>query len=71
MLEGTAVFGVFWDKDKMGGLGDISIRKMNTLNLYWEPGISDIQDSKNVFSVAMMDNDVLEQMYPQLIGKLK
>lgn len=71
MLEGTAVFGVFWDKDKLGGLGDISIRKMNTLNLYWEPGINDIQDSKNVFSVAMMDNDVLEQMYPQLVGKLK
>lgn len=71
MLEGTAVFGVFWDKDKLGGMGDISIRRMNTLNLYWEPGVNDIQDSKNVFSVAMMDNEVLEQMYPQLVGKLK
>lgn len=71
MLEGTAVYGVFWDNDKMGGLGDISIQKMNTLNLYWEPGVNDIQNSKNVFSVAMMDNEILEQMYPQLIGKLK
>lgn len=71
MLEGTAVYGCFWDKDKLNGLGDISIRKINTLNLYWEPGITDIQDSKNVFSVATMDNDTLEQMYPQLRGKLK
>lgn len=71
MLEGTAVYGCFWDKDKLNGLGDISIRKINVLNLYWEPGISDIQDSKNVFSVATMDNDTLEQMYPQLQGKLK
>lgn len=71
MLEGTAVYGCFWDKDKLNGLGDISIRKINVLNLYWEPGISDIQDSKNVFSVATMDNGTLEQMYPQLRGKLK
>ena len=69
MLEGTGAYGVFWDKDKLGGLGDISIRKINLLNLYWEPGISDIQDSKNIFHVELMDNDVLRQLYPQLVGQ--
>lgn len=69
MLEGTGAYGVFWDKDKLNGLGDISIRKINLLNLYWEPGVADIQDSKNVFHVALMDNDVLVSMYPQLRGQ--
>ena len=71
MLEGTGAYGVFWDKDKLNGLGDITIRKVNMLNLFWEPGICDLQDSQNVFHVALMDNDVLEGMYPQLRGNLK
>lgn len=69
LQEGTGAYGVYWDKDKLNGLGDISIKKINILNLYWEPGISNIQDSKNVFHVAMMDNDTLKQMYPQLRGQ--
>ena len=66
LLEGTGAYGVYWDKDKLNGLGDISITRVNLLNLFFEPGINDIQDSKNVFHVAMMDNDSLRQMYPQL-----
>ena len=71
MLEGTAAYGVFWDKDKLGGLGDIALKRINVLNLFWEPGVNDIQDSQHVFSVALMDNERLEQEYPQLVGKLK
>ena len=66
MLEGTGAYGVFWDENKLNGLGDISIQKVNVLNLFWEPGVTDIQQSKNVFHVALMDNDILKQMYPQL-----
>lgn len=66
MLEGTGAYGIFWDKDKLNGLGDISVKKVNILNLFWEPGVSDIQDSKNLFHVALMDNDTLRKMYPQL-----
>ena len=69
LTEGTGAYGVFWDQTKLNGLGDISIKRINLLNLYFEPGISNIQDSKNVFHVAMMDNDTLKQMYPQLRGK--
>ena len=66
LLEGTGAYGVYWDEDKLNGLGDISIRKVNLLNLFWEPGVTDIQDSKNVFHVALMDNEILKQLYPQL-----
>lgn len=68
MLEGTGAYGVFWDQDKLNGLGDIAVRKVNLLNLFWEPGVSDIQDSKYLFHVAMMDNDTLRQIYPQLMN---
>lgn len=70
MQEGTAAYSVMWDKTKMGGMGDIAIHKVNVLNLFWEPGINDIQDSKNVFYLTLVDNDVLISMYPQLKGKL-
>ena len=70
MQEGTACYGVFWDKAKLNGLGDVAIRKINVLNLFWEPGITDIQDSRNVFLLALRDNDLLEAEYPQLAGKL-
>lgn len=70
LKSGTGVYGVFWDKTKLNGLGDISIRKVDLLNLFWEPGIEDIQNSRNLFQVTLMDNDLLEQEYPQLAGKL-
>lgn len=68
--EGTGIYGVFWDKSKLGGMGDIAIRRINTLNLFWEPGIRDIQDSRHVFHASMVDNDELEDAYPHLRGKL-
>ena len=67
---GTGVYGVFWDKSKMNGLGDISVRKIDLINLFWESGIMDIQKSRNLFHVELADNDLLIGMYPQLQGKL-
>ncbi len=70
LKHGTGVYGIFWDADKLNGLGDISIKSMDILSLFWEPGVTDIQDSRNFFSVELVDNDVLKQQYPQLQGKL-
>ena len=70
LKSGTGVYGIFWDKSKMNGLGDISIRKIDLINLFWESGITDIQRSRNVFHVELADNDALMSMYPQLEGKL-
>ena len=70
LKTGTGIYGVFWDKEKLNGLGDVSIRKVDIINLFWESGITDIQMSRNLFHVNLMDNDLLEGMYPQLHGKL-
>ena len=67
---GTGIYGVFWDSDKLNGLGDISIRCIDVVNLFWEPGIRDIQASRNVFHVELMDNDLLSELYPQAKDRL-
>ena len=70
LKTGTGVYGVFWDKAKLNGLGDVSIRKIDLINLFWEPGITDIQESRNLFLADLVDNDLLVSAYPQLEGKL-
>ena len=70
LKAGTGIYGVFWDKEKLNGLGDISIRKVDIINLFWESGITDIQRSRNLFHVELADNDLLVGAYPQLEGKL-
>ena len=71
LKHGTAAYGVFWDSQKDNGLGDIEIRNIDLLNLFWEPGITDIQKSRNLFIVDLVDNDLLEKEYPELDGKQK
>ena len=70
LKAGTGIYGVFWDKEKLNGLGDITIKKVDIINLFWESGITDIQMSRNLFHVDLMDNDLLLGAYPQLEGKL-
>lgn len=67
---GLAVYGVFWDKEMHNGLGDVAIRAIDPLKIYWQPGITKLQDSRNLFLLEMVDNEVLEEQYPELKGKL-
>ena len=71
LKTGTGVYGVFWNSGKLNGLGDIDIRKLDVLNLFWEPGITDIQDSENVFNVQLVNNEKLEDAFSELKGKLR
>lgn len=70
LKHGTAAYGVFWNSKKDNGLGDIDIREIDLLKLFWEPGITDIQDSRNLFLVELVDEEVLEQRYPEHKGHL-
>lgn len=65
--NGSSVQGVFWNNDKNNGLGDVEIKKIDILNLFWKYDISDIQDSPNVFLVSMEDNERIKEMYPDII----
>lgn len=71
LKTGTGVYKVVWDSNKLNGLGDIGIEQVNLLNIYWEPGVRDIQNSRYFFHTELCDKDVLEQRYPELEGNLK
>lgn len=66
---GTGAWGIFWDGSKHNGIGDIAITRANLLHLIWEPGITDIQKSQNLFYVELADIEMLKQQYPQLADK--
>lgn len=71
LKHGTAAYGVFWDTELQNGLGDVSVKTIDLLNLYWEPGVQDIQDSRNLFVTELVDIDILQATYPELKDKLK
>lgn len=71
LKTGTGVYKVVWDSSKLNGLGDIAVEQVNLLNIYWEPGVTDIQKSRYFFSTELWDREVLEEMYPHLKDKLK
>lgn len=70
LKAGAGIYGVYWDKSAQNGLGDIAVCAVDPLNLFWEPGITDLQKSRNLFHVELADNEALEAQYPQLAGKL-
>lgn len=59
---GTSCYGIFWDGAAENGLGDVAIRPVEMLNIFWEPGVSDIQKSANVFVVGHISNETLDKM---------
>lgn len=67
---GTGCTAVVWDPRALNGLGDVEIKVVDVLNVFWEPGVEDIQDSENFFRVDIADNEALAREYPQLKGKL-
>lgn len=70
LKQGTLIWHVKWDSSKLNGLGDISVQPVDILSFFWEPGVRDLQKSKNIFLTEMVDNDLLLAKYPELRGKL-
>ena len=64
LKHGTGVYGVFWNNTLEDGLGDIDVHAVDIMSMYWEPGIKDIQDSKNLFITAYYDRETFAEMYP-------
>ena len=63
---GAGVYGVFWDNSLMGGLGDVSVRRLELSSLYFEPGVSDVQDSSSLFYVTFVPTETVCRLYPAL-----
>lgn len=63
---GAGCYSVKWDPDAANGLGDVCIRSENALNLFWEPGIDNIQKSRNIFMLELVDHEELVEQYPEI-----
>ncbi len=66
LKTGTGIYKVIWDANRLNGLGDINVTRRDILNLFWEPGIRHLQDSRMLFDVEMIEKDVLLEQYPDL-----
>ena len=70
LKHGTAAYGVFWNPTLENGLGDIDIKAIDLLNIFWEPGVTDIQQSSRLFIVNLWDIEAVEKAYPDTKGKI-
>ena len=64
LKHGTACYGVFWDAGAENGIGDITIKNIDLLRIFWDPTVSDIQNSPNLFICAAVDKEILKEQYP-------
>ena len=69
LKHGVAAYGVFWNPLAENGIGDVDICAVDVLNLFWEPGVTDIQDSPHLFLVGLTDTERLLAQYPFLKEK--
>ncbi len=69
LKHGVAAYGVFWNPTLENGLGDIDIRRVDVMNLYWEPGVADIQESPHLYIVGLENTADLVAGYPVLREK--
>ncbi len=67
---GVAVYGVFWDGAADNGLGEVSIRAIDILSLSWDPGVRELQESRNVFLSTTHDREAMMERYPALAHEL-
>ena len=70
LKHGVSCYGVFWDNGIDNGFGDVRVSQIDILNLAFEPGITDIQKSKNLFIISLCDTEDLKATYPQYADKI-
>ena len=70
LKNGTAVYGVFWDPGAGNGGGEAVVKEIDLLRIFWEPGIRDIQQSEQIFTVEMWNPGALYDQYPQARGEV-
>lgn len=66
LKHGFCVYGVFWDNTASDGKGDVVTTKIDALNIFCEPGITDVQKSRNIFILDLIPVDMLKEQYPKL-----
>lgn len=64
LKHGFCLYGVFWNGELQNGMGDIDVRRVNPTQLYLEPGVRDIQDSRSVFFTEEAEKAAVLAKFP-------
>ena len=70
LIDGTAITSVLWDPMAHDGMGDIKKTNVDIHNVFWQPGIEDIQQSKYFFDVSVADVNDVKLQYPDIAEKI-
>ena len=60
---GFGVYAVLFDTNASNGIGDIAYRAIDPLTIFWEPGVKDLQDSRDVFIVSIQALEDVKRQY--------
>lgn len=70
LIDGTAITSVLWDPMAHDGMGDIKKTNVDIHNVFWQPGIEDIQQSKYFFDVSVADVNDVKLQYPDIADRI-
>lgn len=70
LIDGTAITAVLWDPMAHDGMGDIKKANVDIHNVFWQPGIEDIQQSKYFFDVSVADVNDVKLQYPDIADRI-
>jgi len=66
LKKGAEIYAVLWDPKAENGLGGVRIPRIDAINLYWEPGVRELEQSKYIFLTEMIDHEELIDAYPNI-----
>nr|DAH15047.1 MAG TPA: Portal protein [Caudoviricetes sp.] len=70
LIDGTAITSVLWDPMAHDGMGDIKKTNVDIHNVFWQPGIEDVQQSKYFFDVSVADVNDVKLQYPDIADRI-
>lgn len=70
LIDGTAITSVLWDPMAHDGMGDIKKTNVDIHNVFWQPGIEDIQQSKYFFDVSVANVNDVKLQYPDIADRI-
>lgn len=66
LIAGAGIYFISWNQNLYYGLGDVEIKKVDPLKLFWKPGINNIQESPYTFYVEELPSAEVKELYPFL-----
>ena len=68
--HGMGIYAATWDPKADHGIGDVSVKRVDALNFFCEPGVRNIQDSRDIFVTHCMSAEAFRLQYPDVEGNL-